>query len=140
MKKIIAVVLALALSVSSFGIGVYAEDLDTYENEDITVYYLYTGDIASYISISSKTATCTSYVDGDTGVTKIAVTQTLQKKDGNSWRTVTSWSKTYYDDSCNYVNTYSSLNGGTYRTKTVAKVYRGTAYETITNYSSSSSC
>ena len=33
-----------------------------------------------------------------------------------------------------------SLSSGTYRVKTVAKVYNGSAYETITIYSKTASC
>ena len=37
-----------------------------------------------------------------------------------------------------YSNSKESLSSGTYRVKTVAKVYNGSAYETITIYSKNS--
>ena len=141
MKKLISTVLTIVM-IFCLGISAYAEPkLQNPVNNDIAVYYLYTDSVSSTISISNKTATCKSLVYGVAGTTtKIEVTQTLQKKNGNSWDKVSNWNKTYNTWLCNYVNSKSSLSGGTYRVKTVAKVYSSTKYETVTSYSKEVSC
>ena len=98
--------------------------------------YLYTNQAYSNLSISGGVASCKSTVYGISGTTtKIVVTQTLQVKDGMSWRRITDWSETFNSWYCSYPNSYSPIGSGTYRVKTVAKVYKGTSYETITVYS-----
>ena len=53
---------------------------------------------------------------------------------------ILSWSKTFNSWYAMYSTSKSSLSSGTYRLKTVARVYSGNSYETITIYSSSASC
>ncbi|MBQ7046452.1 MAG: hypothetical protein IJN85_01745, partial [Oscillospiraceae bacterium] len=73
-------------------------------------------------------------------VTKIYITQYLQKKSGSSWSQVgAGHTGVYYSKSATMTNTVSSLSSGTYRVKTVTKVFSGTSYETITNYSTTDS-
>ncbi len=98
--------------------------------------YLYTNQAYSNLTIYKGVASCKSTIYGISGVTtKIEVTQTLQVKDGLSWRRVTEWSETFNSWYCSYPNSYSPIGSGTYRVKTVVKVYKGTAYETIYTYS-----
>ena len=59
---------------------------------------------------------------------------------GKWWIDVTSWSKTFNTYTAIYSTSKSSLSSGTYRLKTIAKVYNGSDYETITIYSSTVSC
>ncbi|MCR5835450.1 MAG: hypothetical protein K6G88_02960 [Lachnospiraceae bacterium] len=104
----------------------------------ISPNYLYTYSCSSSLSISGSTATCTSNLTGYPGVTtKIVVKQILQVKDGNLWRTAHSWTKTYYSNSCSYVNTRTIYSGNTYRVKSEYTVYAGSNYETVYSYSSS---
>lgn len=141
MKRIFAILLSFVMSL---GIGISAYALPEEETPiDIGFVdeYSYTDKISSDMSISNKTATCKSVVRGDTSLaTKIVITQTLQKKSGNSWTYVTSWSKTFNSWLAIYTTSKSSLSSGTYRLKTVAKVYSGNSYETITVYSRTASC
>lgn len=141
MKKIISAIIAI-VTVFNFGISAYAEpETQTYVDNGISVCYLYTNKVESALSISSKTATCKSTIRGISGTTtKIVVTQTLQKENGSSWDNVTSWSKTYNSWYAIYKNTKSFLSSGTYRVKTVAKVYSGISYEIVTAYSRAVSC
>lgn len=141
MKKvistIISVVIMLCLSLTAFA----EPELQTPSDTDISVCYLYTDKISGTLSISNKTATCKSTVRGISGsTTKIVITQTLQKKSGSSWNKDSSWSKTYNSWYAIYTNSKESLSSGTYRVKTVAKVYCGTNYETITAYGNEVSC
>ncbi|MBQ8966958.1 hypothetical protein [Ruminococcus sp.] len=141
MKRILAILLSFVMSLG-MGISAYAlPEEETPIDIEFVDEYSYTDKISSDMSISNNTATCKSVVRGDTSLaTKIVITQTLQKKNGNSWTNVTSWSKTFNTWYAMYSNSKSSLNSGTYRLKTVAKVYSGNNYETITVYSRTASC
>lgn len=85
---------------------------------------------------SSLYATCTSSLTGYVGTTtKIEVTQTLQVKNGAVWRKCESWDATYYNYYCTFTNSRSVYSGNQYRVKSEFKVYSGSNYETITDYS-----
>lgn len=141
MKRIFAILLSIVMSLG-MGFSAYAlPEEETPIDIEFVDEYSYTDKISSDMSISNNTATCKSVVRGDTSLaTKIVITQTLQKKNGNSWTYVTSWSKTYNTWYAIYTTSKSSLSSGTYRLKTVAKVYSGNNYETITVYSRTASC
>lgn len=141
MKRIMALMLSLAMTIGASE-AVYANpETDAPIDSEITVDYQYTSNLTSDLSITNKTATCNSVVRGYSGLaTKVEITQTLQKKSGSTWTNVTSWNKTFNTWYAMYSTTKSSLSSGTYRLKTVAKVYKGSAYETITIYSSTASC
>lgn len=126
--------------ITTFGLTVSAVDETTAVDNGISLYYAYTQSITSRLSISNRKASCTSIVTGNSSkVTKISVTQTLQKSTGSNWRTVISSSKTSYTSVCSLLNTFS-VSSGKFRLKTVAKVYNGSNYETLTAYSSTVSC
>lgn len=140
MKKLLVIFLAIVTLVScSVNTLVLGETENI--NDEISLQYSYTNGVTSLISISSKEATCTSKVIGLSGITtKIVITQRLQKKNGTSWSNVQSWTKTFNQVSAIYVNKKGSLASGTYRTRTIAKVYKGSAYETIKVNSSTATC
>ena len=140
MKKLLVIFLAvvtlLSCSANALALG-ETENI----NDEIDLCYLYTSSVSSNISISSKTATCNSIVTGIIGTTtKIVITQRLQKKNGDSWSNVKSWTKTVNGYTTSFTNKKSSLASGTYRTRTIAKVYKGSAYETIKVNSSTATC
>lgn len=141
MKRIFAILLSIVMSLG-MGFSAYAlPEEETPIDIEFVDEYSYTDKISSDMSISNNTATCKSVVRGDTSLaTKIVITQTLQKKNGNSWTYVTSWSKTFNTWYAIFTTSKSSLSSGTYRLKTVAKVYSGNNYETITVYSRTASC
>lgn len=137
MKKGISMLLACAM-LMSMATAVRPELVfaDTASNEEVTPYFLYTHSMDTLVDITSNTAACISKVTGYSGTTtKIVVTQTLQIRDGNQWRKCTSWTKTYYNYKCTFTNEYTVSTHGTYRNMTEAKVYSGTNYETIYDYS-----
>ncbi len=88
------------------------------------------------ISANSSTSVhCTSTASGS-NLTKMEVTQTLQRQSSDgSWTNRYSRMKTFYSDSVKYENDFGSLTSGTYRTKTFVKAYRGGSTETRTHYS-----
>ena len=141
MKKLIMILMSATLFLFN-GISAFALDLDDFvTDEPIIEEYVYTRSANSSLYFSGKTAYCSSSVYGYSGTTtKIVVNQYLQKKSGSSWSNVWSWHYTFNTWYCNYDNSRSSLASGTYRVKTVAKVYSGSNYETVTTYSGMVSC
>lgn len=134
MKKIISIFTAVIISVLSLSVlNVSAKsELDGTVGGSAEIQSAYTSIVTSDISISGNSATCRSTVSGKSGVTKIIITQTLQKYSYGSWANYKPGKvKTTYGTNASYSNTYSSLSSGTYRTKTVVDVYKGSAYETI---------
>lgn len=132
-KKLASFLCAIVLS-TSFAVGNIASAAVIPPDAPA---YSYTYDCSSELSISGTTATCTSTVTGYYNqTTKITILQTLQKKNSSGdWDYVCSWSSIIYNYCGSLTNTKSSLSSGTYRLKTVATVYAGTANETITKYS-----
>lgn len=140
MKKLLVVFLAVITLVSCSVNALVLGETENFDDE-ISLLYSYTSSVSSNISISSKTATCNSIVTGIIGTTtKIVITQRLQKKNGDSWSKVQSWTKTVNSYSASFTNKKESLASGTYRTRTIAKVYKGSAYETIKVNSSTTTC
>lgn len=129
-KRMLAFFTILVISVVGFSSVASAAE--------ITPYWLYTNTYSSELSISGTTATCTSKVTGYSGITtKIVITQTLQKKNSSGkWEKVTSWETTVNSFKASVTNYAYNLSKGTYRLKSVFKVYSGSDYETITKYSS----
>ena len=139
MKKIVSFALAALLALNTSLI--VSADPETPAEPGIIEEYQYTSSISSDLYISNNTADCRSTVIGYSNTaTRVEITQTLQKKSGNSWNFYTSWVKNYYTWYGMLTTTKSGLSSGTYRLKTVAKVYSGNSYETITVYSSTRTC
>ena len=129
--------LMLMMVISLFSaFSVNAVDIDAPVDEEIIDEYAYTVSVSANLSINSNTATCRSTVYANSYVTKIALTQYLQKKVNGSWTNIKTWSKTVNTYVISYTNTKSSLSSGTYRTRTVAKVYKHSSYETVSSNSS----
>ncbi len=140
MKKLISLIAAVVLCLNvCFYVGAETQ-VQTPIDNGISPCYLYSREVTSALAFSGKTANCMSYIRGIPGITtKIVVTQVLQKKSGSEWTKVKKWSKTVSASICNFSNT-ASVSSGTYRVKTVAKVYKGSSYETIKVFSTKVSC
>lgn len=140
-KKIFSIILSLILVATCLSAQASAAVVDT-GNSEIAPAYSYTISASSTLSInSSKTATCKSVVAGMSGIaTKIVFTQRLQKKVNGTWTNVKTWTGTYERVSASFTNTKTSLASGTYRVRTIAKVYSGSAYETVTTNSTTVTC
>lgn len=128
LKKIVLFVMALAIISTSF-VNVYAldDERESIEGEK----YSYVSIVNSSITKNGNTATCKSTIIAVSSVTKIVITQKLQKKVSGEWTNVKTWSKTFNSSTATYTNSKGSLSSGTYRTRTVAKVYKNSNYETV---------
>ena len=140
MKKFICLVLTVILT-CCITVSVSASFEDVAITDKVDARNAYTNRIESTLSISSKNATCQSTVQGSSKtVTKIVIKQTLQYKSGTKWLDVASWVKTVNTFSLRFNNTKYNIGSGTYRVKTIADVYSGSKYETVTAYSKTASC
>ena len=142
MKKLLSVLVSLAMLMGT-SVTAYADPEPEIPVEPgIIEEYQYTASANSSLSISNNTATCKSVIRGFSSLaTKIEITQTLQETFGGiSWYYVASWNNTFYDWYAMYTNTKNPISSGNYRVKTVAKVYSGSDYETITFYSTTITC
>lgn len=140
MKRFIACFVSFIM-LFGCSMNVYAADEFDVPPEEIDVEeYVYTASVGCYLDISNNEATCTSMIEGYSEVTRIAVTQYLQKWNGSEWQSVAIWSDSYNLQDVTYVNYKSSLTNGTYRVKTFGTIYCGNNYENITIYSAYDYC
>lgn len=139
MKRLILLALTFVLAVC-IPLNAFAEpEVETRDEYEIAPCYLYTSSITTTISIKDKTASCVSKVYGySTIATRVEITQTLEKKNGSDWDTKATWTGSADNWYCILTNTKGSLTSGTYRVKTVTKVYKGSNSETLTAYSKES--
>ncbi len=131
MKKILSCLLALLICCSVGSIPSAAAVIP--DGSIAAPCYLYTNSITTTLSVSSTNeASCRTTITGNSSTaTKIIVTQYLEKKDGNSWDEVTHWTDTFNSWWCNCTNSYTITESGTYRLRSVAKVYSGSKYENV---------
>ena len=101
--------------------------------------YNYVDRVDTTLSITNGKALCKVDILGYSTTTKIEIDLTLQKKTALWWSTVEAWEVNYLQYTAQHSRTFS-VNSGTYRLKAVYKVYSGTNYETITEYSGTKSC
>lgn len=135
MKKIMSALIAgsiLALS----GTGSAVQPVTANTADTAMPMAVLISNIDAKISANSSTSVhCISTASGS-NLTKLEITQTLQRLSSNgSWTDRYSKMKTFYSSSATYENDFGSLTSGTYRTKTYAKAYKGSSTDTRTYYS-----
>lgn len=128
MKKVLSVTVAFvvlfALCVTAFA--------------EVSTFALGSEKRVSTLIISGTTANCTSqYVAAEDNVTKVVITQTLEKQSFLwTWKTVGGTrTKTVNGSTATLTGKVSGLESGTYRVKTVFEVTADGETETITVYS-----
>ena len=137
LKNVLIVVVALIMTLS-MSVMAFAEEVEPpVDPGDDPTPYQYVSSAYATCSVSAGTARSGAVVYGNAGVTKIAVTYTLQRKSGGSWSNVKSWSKTVNARTFNESSTKAVSSGYSYRTKASVTVYKGAASESFTVYSAS---
>lgn len=122
MKKRLFALLAISMALLMFlGVTVCA----------VEARYAHTTSVTSMLTISSSKATCISTAQGDSTVTQINGTQYLEKKNGDDWDIVDSWSDSAKGNYLTMSNSKDNIGSGTYRTRTVLTVYSGSSSEVI---------
>lgn len=138
MKKILSILLAFVMLFLMTALihaePVLPEQIEIEQGNEIVPFYDYTSSCTTALSISGGSASCKSYLNGKSTVTKIAIKMTLQKKALLWWSEVETWNETYNATLASLTKT-KTVGSGTYRVKTVYTVYSGGASETITDYS-----
>lgn len=122
-KRILPLLLAISLCLA-FSVTAYAR----YINEIIAT---------SQLTTSNGKAVMYTGLDAAANVTKIEMTQVLQKKNGSSYTNVsgTTVTETFSDCSASMENTVSYAGSGTYRVKTTCKVTSPKGTDNHTEYS-----
>ena len=115
LSLVLAVTLCLAFSVTAFA------------------RYVAEPTLSNYLSISGSQATMYSSVEADPSVTKIVITQVLQK-DGKDV-SGTSKSQTFNKNSASKQDTVTCSGSGTFRVKTTYKITSPDGTDTHTKYS-----
>lgn len=119
MKKWLSLVLAVTLCLA-FSVTAFAR-------------YVAEPTLSNYLSISGSQATMYSSVEADPSVTKIVITQVLQK-DGKDV-SGTSKSQTFNKNSASKQDTVTCSGSGTFRVKTTYKITSPDGTDTHTKYS-----
>lgn len=119
MKKWLSLVLAVTLCLA-FSVTAFAR-------------YVAEPTLSNYLSISGSQATMYSSVEADPSVTKIVITQVLQK-DGKDV-SGTSKSQTFYKSSASKQDIVTCSGSGTFRVKTTYKITSPDGTDTHTKYS-----
>ena len=119
MKKWLSLVLAVTLCLA-FSVTAFAR-------------YVAEPTLSNYLSISGSQATMYSSVESDPSVTKIVITQVLQK-DGQDV-SGTSKSQTFNKNSASKQDTVTCSGSGTFRVKTTYKITSPEGTDTHTKYS-----
>ena len=140
MKRFIATLLACVMASSVFTIASFADnETSEYVKEEIVLDYVLVQDAGNSLTISGTTATCNSYVKGNSTVTNVTATQTLEKQGFLwSWSDVSgaTWTKTVSGKNLTLGKEKSGLTSGTYRLRTVFTLTSSNgSTETITIYS-----
>lgn len=122
MKKRLFALLTISMALLMFlGVTVYA----------VEARYAYTTSVTSTLNISNGTAYCKSSAKGNSTVTQIDGIQYLEKKNGDNWDIVASWSDSSSRNSLNMSNSKDNVGSGTFRVRTVFTVYSGSSSEVV---------
>lgn len=144
-KKIVGLITAITMIIGT-GVTSFAEDLTATEAvtnrqtegnfSEIIPFAVNNSTQFVTLSISTNNIAYTKCtIVGIVGVTKTSITATLQKKSGNTWTTVKTWSVTKNAKNATLEKTQKVADKGTYRMKVVFKAYKGSKWETKTVYS-----
>lgn len=140
-KKIMSLMLSIVLIfcvsiVASAESPIVMPETLVQNSSDVMPCFEYTDSTYASLSISSSgTATCTSALNGYSGITtKIVIKMTLQKKTLFWWGAEQTWTSTINGDYGSLAKT-ASVGSGTYRVKAEFTAYSGSNSEEITAYS-----
>ncbi len=133
-KRWISVLIALMLAIVAMPVSaVCAKGAnESAVNQDVQPRYLYAEEINNSLTINGTAATCYSIAKAQPGVTRIVITHYLEKKVSGSWTSIADWTKqTTSDRELTMTTGRTGLASGTYRLRTVATYYCGSASEQL---------
>ena len=84
---------------------VKAISIDEESSEKVELMYIYLVSKASYLDISSNTATIRATLKAKSNVDKVLITSRLQKKVNGEWKTIEAWTVSKNGYSCSLEKT-----------------------------------
>lgn len=114
---------------------VKAISIDEESSEKVELMYIYLVSKASYLDISSNTATIRATLKAKSNVDKVLITSRLQKKVNGEWKTIEAWTVSKNGYSCSLEKTKSVSKGYEYRVFSTMKSYKGDKSESVASFS-----
>ncbi len=135
LKKLAAVMLTAALFLCCTAPTVSAAQ----QEPENVIWAQYVKGQTSDLSVSGRTATCVSTLEGTSAVTQVVTNQTLQvKTSSGSWKFVAHWNETDNGSFGYATNTQSNLADGEYRLlSSFTVITTSGSFENIMEYSTS---
>lgn len=96
-----------------------------------TPKYTLISSATSSLNISGGLAECDASITGQVGVDSVKLTGYLQRYNGSSWVTLTSWTKSADGRFCSMGHTYYVSSGYQYRYRVYCTAYDGGSSETV---------
>ena len=114
---------------------VKAISIDEESSEKVELMYIYLVSKASYLDISSNTATIRATLKAKSNVDKVLITSRLQKKVNGEWKTIEAWTVSKNGYSCSLEKTKAVSKGYEYRVFSTMKSYKGDKSESVASFS-----
>lgn len=134
-KKVCIVILILLIFNFMNLVLVKAISIDEESSEKVELMYIYLVSKASYLDISSNTATIRATLKAKSNIDKVLITSRLQKKVNGEWKTVEAWTVSKNGYSCSLEKTRSVNKGYEYRVFSTMKSYKGDKSESVASFS-----
>lgn len=145
MKKMVKIVMTLALLLSVLSTGVFAAEDEAVKGQGIPVsdsnaedgimpLYLYMSQWFCGLDKQGNNLVCTTSVEGYEGIVQeIRIEMTLQKKGLFFYSDIITWTDAFYADSATMVRYYEFESGAKYKLKSYIEVYHGSDFESDSN-------
>lgn len=119
----------------NFIVPISATTINSFNDSDVELMYLYVKSEKSQLNISNGIATIKASMKSDLGVDKSLITSRLQKKVNGEWKTIEAWTVSKAGITCSLEKTRSVNKGYEYRVFSTMKSYKGDKSESVTSFS-----
>lgn len=119
----------------NFIVPISATTINSFNDSDVELMYLYVKSEKSQLNISNGIATIKASMKSDLGVDKSLITSRLQKKVNGEWKTIEAWTVSKAGITCSLEKTRSVNKGYEYRVFSTMKSYKGDKSESVASFS-----
>ena len=119
----------------NFIVPISATTINSFNDSDVELMYLYVKSEKSQLNISNGIATIKASMKSDLGVDKSLITSRLQKKVNGEWKTIEAWTVSKAGITCSLEKTRSVNKGYEYRVFSTIKSYKGDKSESVASFS-----
>lgn len=119
----------------NFIVPISATTINSFNDSDVELIYLYVKSEKSQLNISNGIATIKASMKSDLGVDKSLITSRLQKKVNGEWKTIEAWTVSKAGITCSLEKTRSVNKGYEYRVFSTMKSYKGDKSESVASFS-----